>query len=184
MKKRKLRKEIKWFIVGFITSQVLQIGLNTYNSHLERELECLELKVQDYKVIEQSRLETLKTVETTDILVTNYYLGDGSSGTTTASGYSISDFDVNDEGMYTWNGMIVIATAHESLGNVKDGFVTHELYDELVLTFNDTTYNAIVLDKCGACTYGYDSEDLQRYDVFTVNGGIGKVEGILHDYTK
>lgn len=178
--KRKLRKEIKWFIVGFITSQVLQIGLNTYNNSLQRELECLELKVQDYKVIEQSRLETLKTVDTTtDILVTNYYLGDGSSGTTTASGYKISDFEVNDDGMYTWNGMIVIATAHESLGNVKDGFVTHELYEELTLSFNDKEYHAIVLDKCGACTWGYDSEDLQRYDVFTVNGGIGKVNGVL-----
>lgn len=117
-----------------------------------------------------------------DILVTNYWPGDGSSGEVTASGLSIQDFDINVEGMYTYNDLIVVATANiERLPKaIHDGYNSHSLYDELTLTFNNTTHGAVVLDVCGAC-YGMPNEINQRYDVFTIGNVIGKVEGIMHE---
>jgi len=174
-RKRKLRKEIKWLLTGLVLSQSITYAINAYNSHLQSDREILEQFVHEHKADQQL---AFKTNETREVLVTNYYFGDGSSGKTTASGYSIKDFEVKD-GMYTWNGMIVLATAHETLGNVKEGFITHELYEELTITFNDTTYQGIILDKCGTCTWGNDFEELQRVDVFTTGELIGKVKGVI-----
>lgn len=56
--KRKLRKEIKWLLTGLVLSQALTLSLNAYNNHLERKLEYLELKVQDYKVEQQMSLKS------------------------------------------------------------------------------------------------------------------------------
>lgn len=117
-----------------------------------------------------------------NILVTNYWVGDGSSGLTTASGLTTKDFDVNSDGMYTYQDKVVLATANTTrLGKpLKEGYRSHELYDELELTFNGKGYDAIVLDVCGAC-FGTSNEDRQRYDVFTTSNILGKQEGILHE---
>lgn len=132
------------------------------------------------------KLGTLDSIEVytshTDVLVTNYWPGDGSSGTTTASGLSIEDFEVNEEGMYTFENQVVVATANTDrfLNNLNQDYSTNSLFDELAFTFNGKTYQGIVLDVCGAC-YGVANESKQRYDIFTVENVIGKVEAILHE---
>lgn len=119
-------------------------------------------------------------VKSTDIIVTNYFFGDGSSGMTTASGYQINDFNINEEGMYTFMDYIVIATANTTRLEwpLFEDYQSHELYEVLTLNFNGKEYKGIVLDVCGAC-FGIEGESNQRYDVFTTGQVIGKVEGKL-----
>ena len=175
---RKLRKPIKYALIGVVALTYIST-VGWYNVDIkERRSEPLIIQPQalilDLEDIEKS----------TDIIVTNYYLGDGSSGTTTASGYQIRDFGVNEEGMYTLMGYIVIATANTTRLErpLFDDYQSHELYEVLTLKFNEKTYKGIVLDVCGAC-YGVEGEDNQRYDVFTTDGVIGKVEGkLIEDY--
>ena len=65
------------------------------------------------------------------------------------------DFQVNDKGWYTYKGKVVVATATTYLlkqgWSHVDGIVYHKYYDTLKFTLNGVTYDAIVLDSCGAC---------------------------------
>lgn len=170
--------------------QTIKKDMKEIKKHLKMQANELQMMRADLSAIhEHFSLEKLGTLDFIDvytteesILVTNYWPGDGTSGEVTASGLSIEDFDINDEGMYTYKDLIVVATANiERLPRpIYGGYTTHELYDELTLTFNNTTYGAVVLDVCGAC-YGMPNETNQRYDVFTIDNVIGKVEGIIHE---
>lgn len=88
--------------------------------------------------------------------LTYYYPGDSTaSKTITASGKSTKDFQVNENGWYTYQGKLVVATASSRLlkwDKYKNSTQpTYKLYDELVLSINGKEYEAIVLDVCGAC---------------------------------
>ncbi len=110
-----------------------------------------------------------------EIRITSYYPNDSTGSIEcTASGYCIKHFEVNEDGMYTFNGKIVIATPTyhctslntgvcANYNSLPKGYHQYNLHDELVLFFNDKRYEAIVLDICGAC---YWEETSQRYDVF------------------
>lgn len=110
-----------------------------------------------------------------NIRITSYYPNDSTnSKECTASGYCTKDFTLNNEGMYTFNGKIVIATPTYKCTSLKTGvckkynslpkgYHQYSLHDEIKLTFNNKQYDAIVLDICGAC---YWDEELQRYDIF------------------
>ncbi len=86
--------------------------------------------------------------------LTSYYLGDGSSGDTTASGLKISDFQVNENGWYTYNGKLVVAAASPRLLSWEkyknSDQRLYNLYDELTLVIDGVSYDAIILDVCGA----------------------------------
>ena len=82
--------------------------------------------------------------------MTSFWIGDDcNSEDMTASGKSSKDFGVNEHGWYTWNSMLVIATASHRLGNTNQR--TYNLYDQVTLVINGNTYRAVVLDVCGAC---------------------------------
>lgn len=82
--------------------------------------------------------------------MTSYWVGDDcNSEDMTASGKTTRDFQVNDKGWYTWNDMLVIATASTRLGRTNQR--TYRLYEELYININGITYKAVVLDVCGAC---------------------------------
>lgn len=107
----------------------------------------------------------MKTYETR---LTSYYLGDNTETTTkTGSGLDIYDFEVNNNGWYTYQGKLVVATATNYL--IKYGFVlgenikTYKYYDELVLNIDGIDYQAIVLDSCGS------SMKTGRIDLFVSN---------------
>jgi len=141
------------------------------------EISRLVRPVIEVEALEDSPLK-IEQAKTTDVYFTNYHLGDGSSGTTTASGLQIKDFEVNDDGMYTYNGKVVIATANMTRlqRGIAEGYKTHDLYEEFTIRLMNKEYPAIVLDVCGACYY-MEGEFLQRYDIFVTSNVIGKVIG-------
>ena len=186
-------------VVGLMVLSVISITTQLYvmssNRAMNRELNEVNQTIKDVKedidsikgeiraIHEHSMYESLNSLDfidihhlnnATDILVTNYWDGDGSSGDTTASGLTIKDFEVNKEGMYTYDNKIVVATSNlERLNRpIYKGYIT--------LTFNDKSYEAVVLDVCGSC-FGVLGETKQRYDVFTTGNVIGKVVGVLHE---
>ena len=180
MKKRRLKKEVKYVSIVLLVSLLLlhyvwytndlAIRSDEYSRLLYPEVEVEVKEVMNHN--------TLNEVKPIDVYFTNYHLGDGSSGTTTASGLQIKDFEVNDDGMYTFDGKVVVATANMTRlqRGIIEGYKSHELYEEFIIRLNDKEYQAIVLDICGAC-YGMFDEFLQRYDIFTTKNVIGKVIG-------
>jgi hypothetical protein len=161
---------------------ILTIGLI---AHYTWYINDLSVRREEYSrllhpVIEVEALEVdeVSQVKTTDVYFTNYHLGDGSSGTTTASGLQIKDFEVNEDGMYTYDGKVVVATANMTRlpRGIAEGYRSHELYEEFTIRLNGKEYQAITLDVCGSCFYT-EGEFLQRYDIFTISNVIGKVIG-------
>lgn len=96
--------------------------------------------------------------------LTHYYTNDpDGSGTCTASGLCTDKFSINNRGWYTYLGYLVVAAAP------KD----YLIYDTIYLFIDGEAYNAIVLDKCGAC-----AKDTARIDLFVSN----KESGIDRGY--
>lgn len=183
MKRRVLRKEVKFALATFLVLALL-VNYSWYTNDLSIRREEYTTLVKP--VIEESTNDSgeeinqmyLDEYHIVDVYFTNYHLGDGSSGFTTASGLRILDFDVNNEGMYTYEDKVVVATANMARlqRGINEGYKSHELYEEFTILLNDKEYQAIVLDVCGAC-YGMFDEFLQRYDIFTTKNVIGKVIG-------
>lgn len=175
----RLKKSVKY---SFIT--ILTIGLVTHYAWYTNDLSIrreeysrLLHPVFDVEALEDSPVNKDRTTET-DVYFTNYHLGDGSSGTTTASGLQIKDFEVNDDGMYTFDGKVVVATANMTRlpRGIAEGYRSHELFEEFTIRLNGKEYAGVVLDICGSCFYT-EGEFLQRYDIFTTSNVIGKVIG-------
>lgn len=73
--------------------------------------------------------------------MTSYYTGDSTnSGECTASGICTNKFDTNEYGWYTYKDKLVMASGYE-----------YQLYDEIQVIIDGVAYDAIILDKCGAC---------------------------------
>lgn len=107
--------------------------------------------------------------------ITSYYPGDNcASGTKTGSGKSTKDFGtmkIGNKTVYTYNGKIVVAAATKELLNLgysakgaqnKQDKHYFKYYDTLTLTIDGQTYEAIVLDSCGAAMW----EGQYRVDIF------------------
>ena len=95
--------------------------------------------------------------------MTSYWANDGyGTGDTTSSGLKTSDFQINENGWYTYQNKLVIATASTRLGYTE--MRTYNLYDEVTLNIDGVDYDAIVLDRCGAC------QKHNRIDLFVSNG--------------
>lgn len=77
------------------------------------------------------------------------------SGNTTGSGKGPWNFTTNKYGWYLYNGKVVVATATPYLLNhgwsKVEGIEYHNYYDTFSFTLNGETFEAIVLDSCGAC---------------------------------
>lgn len=139
--------------------------------------------------------EEIKEIGKDEAYFTNYYIGDGSSTQRTGSGLTVSDFQINDLGMFTYGGRVVIATATKEClkSNSKgcnkysqsaDGIHYYSYYDEMDIEILGETYPAIVLDSCGACmTVQPSDEGLQRYDIFMDENAkhFGKAKGYTLD---
>ena len=139
-------------------------------------------------IMEIIKEPTLKSIayydyyETQDVIFSHYWL-DGN----TSSGKKPSDFEVNEDGMYTYNGKVVVATANTNRWNKRplyNGYESNDHYDTLKINWNGKTYDAIVLDVCGEC-YGNDRENKQRIDIFMskeykhlVHGTVERYRGI------
>lgn len=100
--------------------------------------------------------------------LTSFYANDGyGTGSCTGTGLCESDFQVNENGWYTYQGKLVLATATPYLLNygygLVDGIETYRYYDEITLNIDGISYQAIVLDSCGACMVD------NRIDLFVSN---------------
>ena len=85
--------------------------------------------------------------------LTSYYPTRANAAT--GCGLEFNKFDVNENGWFTYNGRLVIATATDYLLNygwkLADGVRTYEYYQELILNIDGVDYLAVVLDSCGLC---------------------------------
>lgn len=109
--------------------------------------------------------------------LTSYYTEDGyGTGSCTGSGKCTKDFQVNSKGWYTYKGKLVVAAAtYECLNSKsgacgkwnspKEGRKYFRYYEEIQVVIDGVTYDAIVLDSCGASMYV--NED--RIDLFVTN---------------
>ena len=173
----RLKKSVKYSLIAILT-----VGLvahyTWYTNDLSVRREEYSRLLHPVIEVEAKEVNEVSQVKTTDVYFTNYHLGDGSSGTTTASGYQIKDFDVNEDNMYTFDGKVVVATANITRlkRGIAEGYRSHELYEEFTIRLNGKEYQAITLDVCGSCFYT-EGEFLQRYDIFTTSNVIGKVVG-------
>lgn len=159
-----------------------------------RELEAVESKIIKLEkrfddINRETSYQLLNTLDVVtinqfkkDVIFSNYGTWDSHSGTITASGLTVNDFKVNTDGMYTYQGKVVLATANTTRlpYKLRDGFDSHELYEEIDFVINNKEYSGIVLDVCGTCTWGKQNEDLQRYDIFTTTNSIGLKEGWIY----
>lgn len=129
------------------------------NSGIEQILE------PENKPLEKTNAEYIykePVIRTYTTRITSYWENDDcNSEDMTASGKSSKDFQLNEKGWYTWNGKLVVATASTRLGRTNQR--TYKLYQELTLIINGTSYQAIVLDVCGACMRD------NRIDLFVKN---------------
>lgn len=105
---------------------------------------------------EEIQQETVEQPTSYETRMTSYYPEEGEN--ITASGLTPNDFEINENGWFTYQGKLVVATASTRLGYTE--MRTYNLYDELTLNIDGIDYKAIVLDVCGAC------QRLNRIDLF------------------
>ena len=101
--------------------------------------------------------------------MTSFWANDGyGTGECTGSGLCSWDFGINENGWYTYDGKLVIATGTTYLANqgwyVADGIRLYKYWQELVVTIDGVDYDSIILDSCGACMRD------NRIDLFVSNG--------------
>ena len=113
--------------------------------------------------------------EYTDYRLTSFWFNDNyGTSSCTGSGLCEKDFDINNNGWYTYNGKLVLAAAtYECLyshsgacsnwNTKKENKTYYNYYDEIEIIIDGNIYNGIILDSCGACMY-IDYE--QRLDLF------------------
>ena len=144
--------------------------LNSVSDSVKNESE----EVKEVEEVEEEYVEPIKetyvepVVEISDVYttrMTSFYPAESSD--CTGSGLCSWDFGINENGWYTYNGKLVVATATQYLANqgwyLADGVHTYRYYDEITLVIDGVEYQAIVLDSCGS------SMRTDRIDLF-VNG--------------
>lgn len=143
-----------------------------------------------FEIIELYEEEIKDDPITQEVNFTSYYVGDEcESYDMTGSGLNSSNFNINENGWYTYNGKVVIATAtYECMNNtygvcgnynsLPDGYSIFSYFDEVVIAVNGVEYEAIVLDSCGASFW---DEDYQRFDIYVSSKdySVGKVRGTV-----
>lgn len=134
------------------------------------------------------KIETNKVIYETQYQYTHYYPGDATgSGSCTGSGKCVKDFTTDSQGWYYYNHngkkYLVVAAAtvncrdsanHCGVSISKHGIARsikyYRYYDTLSLPINGKTYDAIVLDSCGACMWGrQDTRGTELIDIFVQN---------------
>ena len=182
MKKRKtrlrLKRNVKIALLSILVTSIMAGGIVSIKSLQTppttvvdaTNTEITEVKIEEIQTTEPTtvaapvvapieetkKVEQKQTVENNNSMqyrMTYYATDDGyGTGSVTASGKSTKDFQINENGWYTYQGKLVVATASTRLG--KTNQKTYKLYDELEITIKGKKYDAIVLDACGACMKG------------------------------
>lgn len=113
--------------------------------------------------------------------LTSYYTNDSTgSGLCTGSGKCTKDFEVNEQGWYTYENKVVLAAATTvclsatrcACGNwnTRQSDITYYSYfQELEIEIDEIRYGAVVLDSCGGCMLLKDAD-----------GGFGRMDIFVH----
>ena len=146
--------------------------LNSVSESVKNESE----EVEEVEEVEEEYVEPIKetyvepVVEVSNVYttrMTSFYPAESSD--CTGSGLCSWDFGVNENGWYTYNGKLVVATATQYLANqgwyLAPGVHTYRYYDEITLVIDGVEYQAIVLDSCGS------SMRTDRIDLFVRDAG-------------
>lgn len=124
-----------------------------------------EIKEIQEEITEEFSEEPAPVLNVYDTRMTSFYPAESSD--CTGSGLCSWDFGVNENGWYTYNGKLVVATATQYLANqgwyLADGVHTFRYYDEITLVIDGVEYQAIVLDSCGS------SMRTDRIDLFVID---------------
>ena len=133
-----------------------------------------------------------KQITDFQLQLTYYYPNDATgSGTGTGSGKTVNDFTVDSNGWYHYEqdgiDYLVVAAAttycrdsvsHCGVSINKHGMASsipyYNYYDTFTITIGFTTYNAMVLDSCGACMWGDRDTVGEKIDIFVQNGNATK----------
>lgn len=128
-----------------------------------------EVVIKEEPVVEQPVVKP-----TIGYRLTSYYKDDGTGvGNCTGSGKCIKDFAINDKGWYTYQGKLVLGGATKAcLNTTRDsacmrfkeisGRHYFNYFEEITITIDNISYDAIILDSCGACMYVSEN----RLDIF------------------
>ena len=173
MRKRKLKDWVKVliaFILFLLASKIIfSIRTETVEQHnkINKTYSKIE-KIVDNMPKSNTKIEkSVETMPENDTIshssvisyttrLTSFYANDGyGTGSCTGTGLCENDFQVNENGWYTYQGKLVLATATPYLLNygygLVDGIITYNYYDEVTVIIDGISYPAIVLDSCGAC---------------------------------
>jgi len=178
----KKKYKIRWFVVVilFIIFNCLIFGIkDNYKTPKQDKVvethkkEKKPVKEQINSELEQEEKQEQPIVEepsdTYTTRMTSFWANDGyGTGECTGSGLCSWDFGINENGWYTYDGKLVIATGTTYLANqgwyVADGIRLYKYWQELVVTIDGIDYDSIILDSCGACMRD------NRIDLFVSNG--------------
>lgn len=143
-----------------LKGKVVRNDLNGVSESAKNESEEVE-EVEEVEDVEEEYAEPIEetyvepVVEISDVYttrMTSFYPAESSD--CTGSGLCSWDFGINENGWYTYNGKLVVATATQYLANqgwyLVDGVHTYRYYDEITLVIEGIEYQAIVLDSCGS----------------------------------
>jgi len=159
-----------------VHSVSLSYRLEEEQNLLQHDLNVIGFEIHDLQLQTQqlqADLDSIEFVNTEKVRLTNYYPNDElGSGFTTASTLSVDDFEVNSKGWYTYQGKLVLGAAiyRYNLEALPVGYKAYDLFDEIDVIIEGTSYSAIILDICGA---SYWNEDFQRYDLFVKDKNSG-----------
>jgi hypothetical protein len=154
-----------------VTKQNIEIK-TTPNTEAIPEKE--EVVIKEEPVAEQPVVKP-----TLNYRLTSYYKDDGTGvGNCTGSGKCIKDFTINEKGWYTYQGKLVLGGATKACLNTTgdqacmrfeevSGRHYFNYFEEITITIDNISYDAIILDSCGACMYVNEN----RLDLFVSSPG-------------
>ena len=158
-----------------LKGKAVRNDLNSVSESVKNESEDVE-EVEDVEEIEEEYVEPVEETYIEPVVevsneyttrMTSFYPAESSD--CTGSGLCSWDFGINENGWYTYNGKLVVATATQYLANqgwyLADGVHTYRYYDEITLVIDGVEYQAIVLDSCGS------SMKTDRIDLFVRDAG-------------
>lgn len=146
------------------TRQCIKDNETIYKINIPKERYKINVPIKLEKEVPKKEVEEeTPVISTFTTRMTSYYSNDDcNSGNITASGLSTDNFGINENGWYTYQGKLVIATASTRLGYTE--MRTYNLYDDINIIIDGIEYNGIVLDVCGAC------QVYNRIDLFVSSG--------------
>ena len=155
-----------------LKGKAVRNDLNSVSESVKNESE----EVEEVEEVEEEYVEPVEETYVGPVVdisneyttrMTSFYPAESSD--CTGSGLCSWDFGVNENGWYTYNGKLVVATATQYLANqgwyLAPGVHTYGYYDEITLVIDGVEYQAIVLDSCG------NSMKTDRIDLFVGDAG-------------